>query len=426
MRILLIVNNFPPEIGSAAHMFYDLSKKLAKDGHAVTVVSTFPRTYNLDQYGKKEWILRYRGKKFLRELLSGICLIRVPPLSTKRDNLSLRGLEHFIQPLLLFVGGLFSGRQDVVLVYSPPPQLGLAGYFLSKLKSAKLVVNIQDVYPDTLVDIGVLKKEKISHRILIAALNLIVKILYKVSGYITVHSAGNKEYLVAHGAPCEKIVVVNNWVDVNKIKPMDNFNKYRAKFSLTGKFIVTYAGIMSFSQGLDTLIDAANRLKEFEDILFLLAGDGVQKNALVKKAEQMHLNNVLFLPFQPVNEYPFLLGASNVCLVSLAKTTKTPVVPKKLLDIMSAGRAVLASVPLDGDVPLIIKESNCGLAVEPADSQAMADAIKKLYLNPELTRTFGINGRMYAVKHFSLDACTSKMEELFSSLIAKDAKLNQS
>lgn len=420
MKILMLVNNFPPEIGSAAYIFFELSKKLTNSGHKVTVVSTFPRSYNLSPYEKEKWISRYRQKNYLREWFSGVYIIRVPPFSLRRDNLVLRGIEHFIQPLILLVGALFSGRQDIILVYSPPPQLGLAGYFLSKMKNARLIVNIQDIYPECLVDSGILKKEKLIDLMLITIMNIITKVVYKISNYVTVHSDGNRKYLIINGVPCEKVIVIHNWVDVKKIKPMNKFNKYRLKYSFDDKFVITYAGIMSFQQDLETVIDAAYLLKEFEGITFLLVGDGAQKRDLVEKAERMRLNNVLFLPFQPVDEYPFVLGASDVCLVSLKKATRTPVVPKKLLDIMAAGRPVIANVPLNGDVPRITRVAKCGISVEPGKPEDLANAILTLYNSQFDLDELGNNGRKYAEQHFSSEKCGAIYENLFIKAVSEN------
>ncbi|GAI04311.1 unnamed protein product, partial [marine sediment metagenome] len=189
--------------------------------------------------------------------------------------------------------------------------------------------------------------------------------------------------------------------------------------NLNSKFVVSFAGVMGFAQGLNIVIDCAELLKSYKDILFLLVGDGVKKDGLIKKAEDMQLNNIKFLPPQHREVYPSILFASDICLVTLDKSVKTPVVPAKLLNIMASGRPVVASMNLKGDAPKIIKAAKCGYCVESDDVEGFSKAILKLYHNPELKDEFGMNGRKYAVKHFSRKVCIEKYEKLFLSFFSQ-------
>ncbi|MBA7590832.1 Poly(ribitol-phosphate) alpha-N-acetylglucosaminyltransferase [subsurface metagenome] len=209
-------------------------------------------------------------------------------------------------------------------------------------------------------------------------------------------------------------MIIHNWVDTDLIKPSKNQdNDFRRKNNLNSKSVVSFAGVMGFAQGLDIVISCAELLKSYKDILFLLVGDGVKKEGLMKRAKNMQLNNIKFLPPQPKEIYPSILYTSDICLVTLDKSVKTPVVPAKLFNIMASGRPVVASMNLKGDAPEIIRNAKCGYCVEADDIEGFCEAILKLYNNPKLRDEFGMNGRKYVVEHFSRKVCIEKYEKLF-------------
>lgn len=394
---------FPPEIGSASHLFHDFANELTKRGHSVTVVTTFPRKYNLNN-DQIFLLSNYAGKLLIHENIDGIQIIRVRNMPIPRDSVFLRGLEHFLAPISILLGGLFA-EADVIIVYSPPLPLGLAGIILSMLKKSKLIVNIQDLYPQAAIDLGL-----IQNKILIKIFLIIEKLVYSLADHITVHSLGNKEHVLEKSSQAN-VTVIPNWCD-SAIEHMTDFANAKHYFNLEGYFVVTYAGIMSYSQDIDTIIKAAELLKFNKNIKFLLVGDGPKKLEIEKCAEK--LDNVILLPYQPKEKYSMLLSASDICLVTLdANCVKTPVVPRKLNDITFAGKPVIANVPLEGDVARIIRESNCGYCIEPKNSEALSNIILKLYNNPQLVASLGKNGSEYAKKYFSIDSCCSQYEKLF-------------
>jgi len=189
MNVLILTNYFPPEIGGASHLFFELSESLARNSHRVTVVTGFPR-YNIQERPE-----RYKAKFFFREKMEGIHIIRLATISLPKGNLIARGLEHFFTPFILFIGGLFSKRQDIIIVYSPPLPLGLSAYFLSKIKRIPFVVNIQDLFPQEVINLGLLK-----NHFLIALFESIEKFVYKKANYLTVHSVGNRQHVISKGS----------------------------------------------------------------------------------------------------------------------------------------------------------------------------------------------------------------------------------
>ena len=225
MNILILTEAFPPEIRSASHLLYELAESLVAKGFKVTVITRFPRDY-INKIDKK-----YTGKLFCRENMGKIKVIRLNSFSFLRHIPLVRGLSQFILSSLLVIGGLFSGRQNIVFTYSPPLPLGISAYLLGKIKKAPFIFNAQDIFPQSVIDLGLLKS-----KVLIKISELMESFIYRRASYITVHSAGNRENIISKNINPEKVMVIHNWVDIDLIKPAKNQNNdFREKNNLKNK-----------------------------------------------------------------------------------------------------------------------------------------------------------------------------------------------
>lgn len=436
MRILLLTAYFPPDTGSAAHLFYELGRAFVERGHEVTVLTSMPGYHALGPLEK------YRGKKRIKEDMDGMEVVRVATPQPPRHLLVGRALWQFGGALAFFLAGLALPSHDVAIVYSPPLPLGLTAWGLKKLRGIPFILNVQDLFPQSIIDLGLLR-----NRWLIRFFEAMERFVYQQANAITVHSEGNRQHIARKLGieKAEKIRVIPNWVDTRFIQPGPRVNWFREEYNLGNAFIVSFAGVLGYSQDLDVVLEAARILNggrwKMEDvswkteggdwqsaignpnseILFLIVGDGVEKARLEAKARQIGLDNVRFLPMQPREKYPAVLHASDIGLVTLHAEVRTPVVPSKILSIMAAGRPVVAAMNLDGDGPRLITESRCGLCVPPEDPQALAQAVLKLYHDPSLRQELGRNGRRYAEEHLSLEACGGQYEELLQR-IAEEGK----
>jgi glycosyltransferase involved in cell wall biosynthesis len=241
MNILILTEAFPPEIRSASHLLYELAESLVEKGFKVTVVTRFPKDY-INKIDKK-----YISKLFLCEKMGGIKVIRLNSFSFLRHIPLIRGLSQFILSGLLVIGGIISGRQDIILAYSPPLPLGISAYLLGKIKKASFIFNVQDIFPQSVIDLGLLKS-----KVLIKISEAMEKFIYKKARYITVHSEGNRENIIYKKVNPEKVMIIHNWVDTDLIKPFKTKdNNFRRKNSLNSKFVVSFAGVIGFAQGLD-------------------------------------------------------------------------------------------------------------------------------------------------------------------------------
>ena len=381
---------------------YDLAKGLNERGHCVTVLTTFPQ-YNLTDSSRKS-IENY--PVVANE--DGIHVIRLKTLPIHNVNHIFRGIGQLLLPLLFLWGTRLVGPQDVSVVYSPPITLGLAAYLIRKKEGTPFIFNVQDLFPQNAIDLGALQQP-----ILIKFFRWMEDFIYRKADHISVHSGGNRNYVLSKGIGPTKISVIHNWVDLDEFKIEGVPNPIREKNDLSDKFIVFFGGVMGYAQDLETVVDCAHLLKDHKQIIFLLLGDGAEKKSLVKRSQSLGLTNIKFLPFVSKEEYPSWVNASDVGLVTLKSSMKTPVVPSKILSYMAAGKPILASLNPESDGVQIVEKANCGINVPAGNPAAMADAILKLLVDGGQTKAMGEQGRSYAEKHFSIDACIDEYEEIF-------------
>lgn len=403
MKVLLLTPHYPPEIRSVSRLMAELAEDLYAAGHTVTVVAPLPPK---ESAGPVE----VRGLP-RQEITAGIRVVRVRTMPFVSVAPWLRAVTHFTLAGSLALGALSAGRHDVIIAYSPPLTIGLSCDLLRRVWEAPFVLNVQDIYPQTLIDLGLARQ-----RFVVWLLLRIEQYAYRRAGVITVHSEGNRRLLLRRGLDPAKVRVVPNWVDTSAIRPAPRTNGLRATLGLRDEFVALFAGILGYAQDVDVILEAARLLQAHPEIVFVLAGDGVRKAQAVRQVEAWQLRNVRLLPFQPLEQYPALVTMADVCLVTLQKSVTTPVVPSKIMTIMAAGRPVVATVSPGGDAYEVIAGSGGGVCTPPGDARALAEAILALYRDPVMRMRTGEAGRRFAVAHFDRRAVTSVYAHLLAGL----------
>jgi len=405
MRISLITITYPPEIGGAAHLIHELALGLKEKGHQVCVLTGYP-SYNI-----KDVPPQYRRGSRMTEEIDGVTVRRIRFVNLPRESIAARGFQHFMYGLWLSWLWLRSPKADRALVFSPPLPLPWMIVLLGRLRRPLAAVNIQDLFPREAVELGVLK-----NRLLIGLFEAMERQVYRLAAGVTVHSPGNREHVISRGGRPEKVRVIYNWVNTDQIRPGPRMNDFARQHDLSGRFVVSYAGTMGWAQDMGTIVDCARRLSSRPEILFLMVGDGVEKEKAVSAAKSLGLANILWLPMQPLAVYPQILAASDVSMINLHPELRTPVVPSKLLSIMSAGRPVVASLPAESDARAIIADAGCGVCVEAGNGAALADAILNMQADPAAAEAMGRRGREYVESHFSRSICIDQMERFLMEL----------
>ena len=379
-----------------------LADDLAGRGHAVTVLAPYPPSHMDQAPGAPA--LSSEGR-------AGVRVVRVPVLPFVKVPRAVRAVTHFTLAASMVWCGLRTGRHDAVVVYSPPLPLALAAETLAKRWRAPLVVNVQDVYPQALIDLGLARNP-----VILGVLGRLERRAYRRASALTVHSDGNRALLLSRGADAAKISVIPNWIDTEAAPPPDP-NPYRADLALGDRVVVLFAGVMGYAQDMAVIVEAAAVLRDDPNVVFLLVGDGVRRADTEALANTRGLANVRFLAFQPIDRYPTLVAAADCCLVTLQAAVTTPVVPSKIAGILAQARPVVAALP-DGDARQLVERSGGGVCVAPGDAPALAAAIRDIAANPGRRRALGESGRRYVAAHFSRRAATGLYATLLERLTA--------
>lgn len=400
MKVLLVTPHYPPEIRSVSVLMSQLAEDLAARGHAVTVLAPYPPSHVDEAPARPS-----------RVPPDSVRVIRVAALPFVKVPRAVRAVTHVTLAASMVWSGLRAGRHDAVLVYSPPLPLALAAEVLARRRRVPLVVNVQDIYPQALIDLGLARNP-----VVLAVLRWLESRAYRRAAALTVHSDGNRRLLVARGVDPGKILVIPNWVDLDDAAPPDP-NPYRVELDLGERTVVLFAGVMGYAQDMSVIVEAARVLRDDPTIVFLLAGDGVRRAEAEALVRERGLTNVRFLPFQPIERYPTLVAAADCCLVTLEASVATPVVPSKIAGILGQSRPLVAALP-PGDAREIVDASGGGVCVDPGDAAALAGAIRELAADPARRRAMGGAGRRYVEAHFSRRASTAAYAALVERLVA--------
>lgn len=404
MRILFINQFFPPEIEPSATKVHEVGRELVRLDHQVTVITGFPN------YPTGVIPPEYRGKLVQTEEWDGIRVLRTALLPVSTSRFLLRTLSHLSFLISSSLRSLGSGPCDIVICSSPPLEIALAGIFISRLKRKPFVLEIRDLWPDDAIHLGLLKG-----RVPIAIAKWIEHLAYRRASMLVPVSPGFVPYLLREGVPEWKIRVIVNGSDVNVFRP-DGAQSAMGRHFPDGDFVVIYAGTHGLQHHLETVLETACLLREHQEIGFVLAGDGNEKTKLLEKQRQLGLTNVQLLPTQPREKIAALIGGADVCLVHTADMMiNTRNIPAKLFDYMAAGRPVV--VAARGQARSLVEQAQAGIAVSPEDPHGMAEAIVQLCNDSGLRAQLGVNGRKYAVEHFSRQIIAQQYTHLLKEVL---------
>lgn len=410
--IILLSLVFPPDGVSTSVLMGELMLELRQLGHEVTVLTTTPH-YNLDPEARARQPLASRWSGLLFESnYSGIPVfhVTIPP---KANRVGARLLDYIRFHAISSIVGLTEIRDyDIVLAPSPPLTIGFSAWLLGIAQRVPFIYNVQEIYPDVAVSLGVL-----TNRRAIRGLEIIERFVYRRARIITVISEWFRQRLLLKGVPSEKLRVIPNFVDTEFMQPAPRQNGFSTAHRLNGKFVVLYAGNIGLTQGFETILEAAHLLRGVPDLCFLIVGDGARRGWLELQLAEKNLANVVLLPYQSRSLVPQIYGSADICLVPLKRGTAHGTFPSKIYTIMSAGRSVVASADPDSELSWVVQQAGCGWAVPPDDSPALSNAIKQAYSHKDDLPILGIRGRDYVIAHHSRQAVARQYDALIRELV---------
>jgi glycosyltransferase involved in cell wall biosynthesis len=391
MRVIYLCQHFPPETGAPQIRVYEVSKELIKRGHQVEVLTAFPH------HPKGVIPEEYRGMFYLFEDWDGIPVHRTWIYPSPKGSFWKRLASYFSFTFSAFYSIFKSKPTDVIICNSPPLFLGITGYLGAKLKRAKFVFNVADIWPESAVELGILK-----NKLFIKMAEWLENFLYKKSWKIATATEGIRDYMIRKGKNEKDVFLLPNGVNTDTFHPMPKDEALLKEIGIENKKVFMYAGTLGYAQGLDSVLEAAALLKEREpDAHFLFVGDGQEREKLLKLKEDLKLDNVTFYGSVPVSEMPRMFSIADYSIVSLRNIELFKGArPSKIFPAISTGTPVLYCG--DGESATILEEYQCGKIAPPENPEGIASAVSELMkISKNEYEQMCQNGRKLAVEQFS-------------------------
>jgi colanic acid biosynthesis glycosyl transferase WcaI len=383
MRLLILSQYFAPEIGAPQTRLRAICDVLVGLGHQVEVVTSLPN------YPEGRIFADYRRSVYRREVQDGISIHRVW-LYAKAGRGVKRIINYASFTLSCLIGLVMARKPTYIFVESPPLTLSIPAILMARVWKVPVIFNVSDLWPDSAVDMGIMREG-----FFIRSARRLESWTYRNATYVTAVTCGIEQALIHDKhVPVDKILFLPNGVDICQFRPGTPDITLKKNLGLGGKKIVLYQGTLGYAHALEHVLSAARLLGEEPDIHFLFVGGGSEKPMLEKMALQLELKNVTFLPPIPLEELPSFISIAECGLVSLKNL---PIFqgarPAKTLPIMASAKPVLFVGA--GEGAQLVRDANAGVVVPPADSVALADAIRTIIRNPDLAEKLGRNAREY-------------------------------
>jgi glycosyltransferase involved in cell wall biosynthesis len=409
MKILFLTDNFPPETNAPASRTHEHAKRWVAAGNEVTVVTTAPN------FPGGRIFAGYRNRLWQRERIDGIDVVRLWTYITANEGFVRRSLDYVSFMFAALVAAPFLRRPDVIVATSPQFFTACAGFALSVLKRRPWVFELRDMWPDSIVAVGAMRESTVIH-----LLRRLEYFLYRKAGRIVSVTHSFKRVLTGNGIAPESIAVIPNGADLEIYRPGDRPRALEARWGLEEKFVAAYVGTLGMAHGLETLLEAAELLRERGDVRILTAGTGAESQPLQAEAARRGLSNVIFagaVSKEEVRDYWRLCDAALVLLRD--QPLFRHVLPSKMFEAMSTGRAVILGVR--GESREMLQRACSGIAIEPEDPAALARAIAELADNPERCRRLGAAGRKFVEENHDRDRLAMAMLDVLRDVAAQGA-----
>ena len=383
LKILILSINYWPEVTGIGAFTTYRAEHLVASGHEVEVCTTFP------YYPEWKVPVPYAGKIAQSEERNGVKIVRsyayIPNPVTAMKRVFFEA--SFIASATL--RALRRKRPDVLLVVSPPLGLAASAIFLSRLWRVPYVFDVEDLQPDAASDLGMLPGWALRF------LYRVEEAAYRHARLVTTLTPSMRKKIVDKGVPNEKVELLEPRMDDSLVDLVEEEGSaFRQRYHLEEKFLVTHSGNMGVKQGLDVVLGAAALNRSDDSMCFLFVGDGADCGRIQRRAAELKLQNVKFLPLLSQQDFRGLLAASGVCLVTQQQSVSEIAFPSKIVTYLAAGRPIIASVNPDCEVARVVRESGAGRVVDAEEPEALSFALQEMR-HEDLSK-FSENARDYA------------------------------
>ena len=399
-HVAFINRSYWPDVEATGQLLTELCEDLSAD-FDVSVIAGPPNQYAGETCFRRSGWARRRGVR----------IRRIPCTQLSKASWIGRAVNYLSFFWMAAVAALKLPRPDILIVETDPPLLCFIGFLLQKLRRVKLVVYLQDIYPDLAIALG-----KLPDNVLTRWLRRAMFWVYFRADRIVVLSRDMRDLLVRSGVRASTISCIPNWIDTQKVIPVKQNNCFRQRHGLVDKFVVMYSGNLGQCQRLEDIVEAAGYLRHSTEILFLLVGDGAIKQRLVKQAAAQRLDNVHFLPYQPKEMLAESLSAADVHLVPVDPRVVNCLMPSKLYGVLSSGSPVLAVAPHTCELAELVERFEVGIVSPPGDSAKLAATIKGLASSREKLEIWGHRARQIAEQFYNRCNTTKSFAQMLQSL----------
>jgi colanic acid biosynthesis glycosyl transferase WcaI len=390
IHVVLFNRSFYPDTAATGQILTELCEELVeKYGCRVSVVAGVPLISSAEDFVPPKW-----WQIFRREEYRGIQILRACGTRFSKDRFAGRVANYLSYFLSACYAGLRLERPDIIIAATDPPIIGLAAIMSSRRYGVPLVMSFRDIFPEVARLLEDFQND------------FVEKILQSITSFlarnadlnITLGHTMRAKIIEKKGGAPERTVIIPDWIDCAQVVPGPRQNPFSRANDLDDSFVVMHSGNIGLSQSLETLVETANLLRNFEDLKVVFVGEGAKKAALQARVKELNLENVIFLPYQPKERLTESFGTADVFIISLQQGLAGFIVPSKLYGILAAGRPYVASIEEVSEVALISKKYNCGFVAESGNPRAMADEILRLYNDRGLSRKMGENARRAAME----------------------------
>lgn len=342
---------------------------------------------------------------------NGVEVVRVPSTSYERSRIFARAANYATYLTNALVTALRGPRPDVVLCMTDPPVVADVALVVARRFRVPLLVISQDVFPEIAIQLKRLENPAVT-----TVLRYLVSLYLRRADRVVAIGETMRRRLEAKGASRERVRVIPNWVDTERLRPLPKGNEWAKAWGFDEQFVVMHSGNIGHAQDLDSLVRAGTFLRDLRDVRIAIIGMGARHAELVALAERLEIEAVLFLYYQPRHLLPQSLSAADVHVVGLAPGLAGYVVPSRLYGILAAGRPVIAAADAESETAQVVKRVGCGIVVPPGRPELLARAIRDAHDGTYDLEAMGARGRDWVVREADRSVAVARYRKLIREL----------
>ena len=410
MHILFLSNYFPPEVNAPATRLHEHARQWVADGHTVDVLTSVPNFPEGEVYEGYE-------NRLTEEERDGIRVTRVPMYISPNEGVIQRVLSYlsFMLSACWYAGRL--PTPDVLVATSPQFFAALAGYVVAWRKDVPFVLEIRDLWPESIVAVGAM-----SRNVIIRFLEWVERVLYRKAEHIVVVTDSFEEAIAEKDIARNKISVIKNGIETawwDEPLDEDRLAELRREHALEDKFVASYIGTIGMAHRADILLEAARRCDD-PDIVFMVVGTGAKKDELAARQAELELDNFRLVDKVPKEQVPYLLALSDTSVVHLRDDPLfETVIPSKIFEAMATGTPIVLGVR--GESRRIVETAEAGLPIPPEDPDALAEAVRHLEEHPELHAEMAENAYRHVRAHYDRKGLAREYAALLERIAGKES-----